>query len=210
MIFQLYNTYYGNKYVDEYWCTAIPTFESDHKIVGFNYSCPMFTELQIKATKAMQLVQSKSHQCVVMLLTNLAEPQWVSIPCEEDLLPVGVCVIHNNNLTDNMPEANSLNVRNTKNRYFCLENYTMINNTCYALIWDKIVNTNHYPHSNKKTLSIFMYLYNSIALKKLYPLVFGEDNFGEKYLFKFYKKDGILTYTVSDVTNKRMHFTLIL
>ena len=114
VIFQLYNTYYGNKYVDEYWCTAIPTFKVDHPTHGYNYSCQMFKELQIKATKAMQPVQSKSHQCVVMLLTNLAEPQWVSIPCEEDLLPVGVCVIHNNNLTDNMHEASSVNVRNAK------------------------------------------------------------------------------------------------
>ena len=58
----------------------------------------------------------------------------------------------------------------------------------------------------KKTISIFMHLYNSIALKKLYPLVLGEDNFGEKYLFKFYKKDGILTYTVSNETNEMEAF----
>ena len=167
-----------------------------------NKSCPLFKELQIKATKAMQPVQSESHQCVVMLLTNLAEPQWVSVPCDEDILPVGVCVIQNNNLTHKMYKESSSNVRNVKNRYFCLENYTMINNTCYAFIWDQIgAATSHYAHLNKKTISIFMYLYNSIALKKLYPLVFGKDNYGDKYLFKFYKKDGILDYTISDVIN---------
>ena len=154
VIFKLYNTYYGNKYIDGYWCMPNHAFYTDCPILGFNYSCPMFKELQIKATKAMQPVQSKSQQCVVMLLTNLAEPQWVSIPCEEDLLPVGVCVVHNNNLTNNMHEASSVNVRNAKNRYFCLENYTMINYTCYAFIWDNIVNTNHYTHSKKKTISV--------------------------------------------------------
>ena len=51
-----------------------------------------------------------------------------------------------------------------------------------------------------------MHFYNSIALKKLYPLVLGEDSFGEKYLFKFYKKDGILTYTVSNGTNEKEAF----
>ena len=63
VLFRLYNTHYGNKYIDEYFCGDI--HPDSGFSVEFNKSCPSFKELQIKATKAMQPVQSESHQCVL-------------------------------------------------------------------------------------------------------------------------------------------------
>ncbi len=49
------------------------------------------TDLKNISFQTVQPRTKRSHACTLMLLTNLAEPEWVSIRCDEKLLQVFVC-----------------------------------------------------------------------------------------------------------------------
>ena len=50
-----------------------------------------FTAERKKMQQLLHPLVSPSHQCSVMLLSNLAEVQWATIPCDRSLLPNIVC-----------------------------------------------------------------------------------------------------------------------
>ena len=68
--------------------------------------------------------------CTSMLLSNLAEPEWVFITCNESLLNVVVCV-----KDKNVENNNSYTLNIVKKNNICLKQYLKINEKCYKLSW---------------------------------------------------------------------------
>ena len=68
--------------------------------------------------------------CTSMLLSNLAEPEWVSITCNESLLNVVVCV-----KDKNIKNNNSYTFNIVKKNNICLKQFLKINEKCYKLSW---------------------------------------------------------------------------
>ena len=68
--------------------------------------------------------------CTSMLLSNLAEPVWVFIPCSVSLLNVVVCV-----KDKNIKNNNSYTLNIAENSHICLKQYLKIDEKCYKLSW---------------------------------------------------------------------------
>ena len=68
--------------------------------------------------------------CTSMLLSNLAEPEWVFINCNERLLNLIVCVKERNTKKNN---SYTLNI--VKRSGICLKQYLKIDKKCYKLSW---------------------------------------------------------------------------
>ena len=68
--------------------------------------------------------------CTSMLLSNLAEPEWVFITCNERLLNIVVCVKERNTKKNN---SYTLNI--VKKTGICLKQHLKIEKKCYKLSW---------------------------------------------------------------------------
>ena len=64
--------------------------------------------LKIKKESSVNIYphSRESVQCTIMMIFNMAETQWVSVPCEEELEPVVVCYKDSN-------DSNELNNKST-------------------------------------------------------------------------------------------------
>ena len=103
----------------------------------------MYTQPQLK------------EQCTLMLLTNLAEPKWVSIKCNDRIIEDIMCMIpRNRNITTNISlEADLVIFKNP-----CV----LITGKCYSFSWDflnpRSVSRNTQIRKSKCTLHAMEYL----------------------------------------------------
>ncbi len=87
--------------------------------------------------------------CTLLLLSNLAEAEWISINCSQKLLPHILCAQNTNkSFQANSSFENHESVENIKS---CFSGDIIVNGTCYMFVW-----FSHLPHSQwKKKLSTF-------------------------------------------------------
>ena len=69
----------------------------------------------------------KSHRCNMMLLLNLAEPDWVSIPCDKKLLGHILCYKNEHFTKTDMEKANDYLV--------CSKGHILVRKNCYVSLW---------------------------------------------------------------------------
>ena len=84
-----------------------------------------------RGMKDSNLWHISSVSCPMMFLHNLAEPNWVSVHCNQKLLTQLVCV------KDEIGENNTFN-KNSKfvqNKHFCTSNAILVNEICYEFHW---------------------------------------------------------------------------
>ena len=79
--------------------------------------------------KQIQPVMSGERNCTMMLLDNLAYPQWASIDCNAKLLLDSVCVVQKSS-------HKSANQNTTSGKFHCKQKDSVqFKNTCYTLFW---------------------------------------------------------------------------
>ena len=73
----------------------------DHCTTG-SYQCQDLTKIRALSSLSVNSKSKSVNQCFLMLLSNLAEPNWVSVACDEPLLSVITCIKDNirKNFTD--------------------------------------------------------------------------------------------------------------
>ena len=86
--------------------------------------------LNLKHVKrtAMRKLQSHTRNCTLMLLSNLAEPDWISVPCNDKLLHYVVCAKKAN-------YYNITTIHNVQEDETCEKQLILVNKRCYAFIW---------------------------------------------------------------------------
>ena len=88
-----------------------------------------------------QYQMEASPKCTVMLLFNLAEPDWISVPCDKKRLYHTLCFIQDTN-SENDNNKTSEYLQNTNNYSACSKDHIIIQEVCYAFVWfDGINNT---------------------------------------------------------------------
>ena len=204
LIFQQYNVQYANRNVDRYWCfhhkLEVPLLMLNYiaaleTMQSISNQCPLLTHLQQQASNTSWLHMDEIKACSLMLLTNLAEPQWISVPCDEALLPVGICVV-NRTSTIHITDKNTENVQKM---YFCHQSYIQINTLCYDFLWGNVILKstevcNGGTTANTDNILIFQHIYNSISIQSEFPLVIVENYSRERYLVRFYKTHSLFKY----------------
>ena len=82
-------------------------------------------KLDAMARKTFQMRQPSVHQCTMLFVLNLAEPQWVTVPCNEPLLYTVICSKRKTGIFKSVTEVNSP---------FCLKIFIRIKGTCYMFL----------------------------------------------------------------------------
>ena len=159
--------------------------------------CPVMTKLQHHAINAVQNAKAEKNVCTLMLLTNLAEPQWVSVSCSLTLLPIVICFMDKRNGDKDIKIDK--NAENTKRIYFCKNHHIMINTTCYNFLWDNITLQcdnfcNGMISAYFQSISIFHHLYTCVLLQNAFPLVVKEMGSDGRSVLRFYNNFGHLKY----------------
>ena len=147
-----------------------------------------------------------------MLLTNLAEPQWIPVSCSQTLLPVIMCFIDKTNATKGMQVKIKENADSTKNHYFCANHHIMINTTCYHFLWGNITLQcdnicNDMISAHLQSIPIFQHLYTCVLLQNAFPLVVNDLESDERTLLRFYNNFGNLKckYENTSIYSKGFH-----
>ena len=96
-----------------------------------------------------------------MLLSNLAEPNWVSVACDQPLLAVITCI--KDNIRKNFTDVQRKSVGISE---FCARSAILVHGICYEFHW--ISRSYHYWCSRKffsRDILIFKHIFEVIALE---------------------------------------------
>ena len=94
--------------------------------------CPVLETIKKSAKDNLHSLTDEGHNCTLMLLSNLREPDWIPVNCQEDLLHFSIC--KTTEKTDP--------IFNISNRmYTCKSTNLVLNKKCYILWWNNTWNT---------------------------------------------------------------------
>ena len=137
--------------------------------------------------------------CFMMLLVNLAEPDWIQIDCHQKILPNVLCYLQKTSKEGKM----NTNVTFVHERKACPKSQILKNNSCYLFVWlngrDKkpmkqlCKNNNAYP-IHLRNITFFQYLFDAVAVV-FPPFMFLHSL--EDYLYKFTYRKYVNIYVYS-------------
>ena len=121
-----HNSQFGLKNVAKYFCKGVfPLF------LNFKSLCVNLVDTKTEATSNIYPNLAKQERCTMMMLSNLAEPDWIQINCEQKLLANILCV--SGKSPGNI--ANNTNQNRTMNNLICPSGYFRTFESCYSFIW---------------------------------------------------------------------------
>ena len=118
-----------------------------------------------KLSSAVHPIMVRKRKCTLLLLNNLAYPEWNSISCTDAILNHVVCFIRHEEIK--IKSSYSTNLRN-----FCPKNSILSNEMCYTFLWydgkySKFKILKHCFNSatsHKSIISVFQGLFYAIQL----------------------------------------------
>ena len=105
----------------------------------------------------------------MMSLHNLAEPNWISVHCDQQLLTQLVCIkdVIDTNSTFNQ-KSNIVN-----NKFYCALNGILVYDMCYGFHWvSNISNPESVNKYSDVDIMIFRNIFEAIALESMYLSAF--------------------------------------
>lgn len=126
------NHNFGKGHVTTYSC------ETDYKIIGVNdegilelTTCPELSDQKKRAQHVLHPYNVNHTQCTLLLLVNLAEPEWISVDCSTKLLYDILCVVRKKNRADN----GLMNLKGVRQKTVCPWQYLLNRGKCYIFFW---------------------------------------------------------------------------
>ena len=150
LVFQQYKHYYYGRALVRYFC-LVNLFKLKSTDIWFSGAMSLYNMvnqyvfdfesgicLNIHNHKktlqnAIQGSVTSNRACTIMILSNLAEPDWLSIPCEEKTLYYTVCVEKNSEI---LSENERMNSKSLYRKQCGLLHVTALG-VCYAFMWQE-------------------------------------------------------------------------
>ena len=108
-------------------------------------------------------------KCYMMSMLNLAEPDWISIHCNQQLLTQLVCI------KDVILENSTFNPRDTflQKKYTCDSNAILVYDRCYVFHWVSNISSPEYLNKYSAVdIMKFKHIFEAIALESKYLSAF--------------------------------------
>ncbi len=120
------NSRFGSNHITSIsWCKVETNFQSVlPKCVSTESSKQSSTQCLSLASQPV-LQPSTNHRCSVVLLENLAYPEWVKVNCSKNILQIISCTTKDDNHTGMSVQGNTDNIK-----HFCPTSRLLHNNTC--------------------------------------------------------------------------------
>ena len=101
--------------------------------------CPPLVAQETNTHTFLYSNMSKNKTCTVMLLFNLAKPDWISITCDNKILNHIFCYLYQGNVANH--NSSSINIQNTKDHTICSKFHMLYKQICVNFYW--VDNTNN-------------------------------------------------------------------
>ena len=178
--FQQYKHFYYQRKLLQYRCYKY----YEHEKIG--NLCPNLTSVKSSA-KHMLHSHSKPvvhmKNCTLMLLSNLREPDWISVSCNKNLVNTIICKQKHRSENSNIVDINE-----KSEFYFCKSNTIVINDKCYSFLWGKIGNSSGQFCLDKKAKGVFFklhtdfcHIFNAVSSVNTFPTVIFQNNISVKF-----------------------------
>ena len=126
---------------------------------------------QISNAKAY-LQPMSSHKCTLLLISNMAYPEWISIHCDKPILNTFVCVKTYNNTH---AESHS---KNQMIPGYCKRHTFRIENICFLLTWFDATDMTVFSNINKcKQKGMFLYQVDTLDAFKKFNFIYTAYSF---------------------------------
>ena len=163
----------------------------------FGYREKIYYKENITASTFLYPFMYQNHRCTVMLLFNLAEPDWISVPCAERTQSQVVCYLQHTNLKDENPA----NIKSATDSYLCSAGHILIQETCHMFVWiNRRDSTRDICKKYKampvsiKSVKLLTQVFDAVSLKNEFPPLFIENTANSAYLIKFQRSLNMLKY----------------
>ena len=167
----------------------------DHCTTG-SYQCQDLTKIRALSSLSVNSKSKSVNQCFLMLLSNLAEPNWVSVACDEPLLSVITCI--KDNIRKNYTDAQRKSIGISE---FCTNSAILVHGICYEFHW--ISRSYYYEYARtffSKDILIFKHIFEVIALENTILSAFVPKNKKTMKAVKFVRYLDTVTFMKSIVT----------
>ncbi len=109
--------------------------------------CLKFQALKNKSSTTLYPNTQKSENCSLMLLSNLAEPEWIQINCEERIVASVLCI-------EQTPTKSGGTNKITSADRTCLVNQTAKKSQCFTFLWYNVTEERSFQEKCKEHNSI--------------------------------------------------------
>lgn len=160
-----FNTYFGRQKVDTFFC-SFPSPSSSTKQL-----CEKLVGIKQKSLTRLYPLTNTQETCHMLLMTNLAETEWVNIFCQDTLLAKFVCFAEPQT---NLPIKRS--VKNSLRGKGCLPKHFLVELKCHFFEWFYKITPliSKVPFLKFKFIQKFKFLLNAIG-PELPPTLQGFD-----------------------------------
>ena len=200
LAFQQYKHFYYNRNIVQYNCSKNNT----KKIVNV---CPNITTIKTSVRNKLYFINGpviSNQACTIMLLSNMKEPDWIPIPCNENLVNIIIC----KRIKKNKLETNYLIGENKSTEFYkCRSMTLLINNKCFAFLWRK--NGNIFDNDctyfkargvSTNKLTYFYHILNAVSSINQFPILIFQNN-SQLHILKVHKLFRRLRFTQTLVQN---------
>ncbi len=124
-----------------------------------------------------QPIIGPTHQCTMLLLSNLDKPQWLSVNCFEALIPSVACVIKEKG--EGQQHGTTMAVQRSTDEEHCGKESVLFNQMCFLFLWienlrQHSLNLDEMCRLEKQALShtesniqVFKYMFDAIKVDQL-------------------------------------------
>ncbi len=128
------NNNYGKKYPDRFVCGRMQCLQilSPHCMI----QCVDLGKLKAEATHRMQPVISPTPTCTLLLMANLAQPEWINIICTQNLLPDVICATNKSNSNQSLSFRNAHNNTAVNSSLVCKTGFLKFLQHCFYFTRD--------------------------------------------------------------------------
>ena len=145
---------------------SIISYEVQHAFNGTQH-CVDISRVKSPLLTTVYPHRLTNKTCTMMLLSNLAEPEWVYVDCNDALLAGIICV---KNSQVNQSRQNLTN----KDKKICLKSNILISIKCYSFVWWDYQHDTYFPlweiyeshnaiYARLNNIKSFQFLFDAIS-----------------------------------------------
>ena len=179
---------------------------------GFNKIENLYPDLFVikRATKMVISHQNMSYisnrLCILMLFSNIKEPQWIPVSCNQAILNAVVC--------KSEEKVYTIQKTKTTDLKFCKSTMIIVSNKCYTFPWGKIETTSDdfcIAHNSKgvsiSKITSFSHIFNAVSSANTFPTLIFQNNLNVQVIkvHKLFDKLRFVKITTHNVTSNGNH-----
>ena len=157
--------------------------------------CPNLTSVKYVSERPTKFYHSKTQLCTLMLLSNLAEPNWILIPCSKKLLNFIMCV-----RKTSLMNKYDVNENDLKETFKCRLFHVVVNKKCYIILYETspvnrkglCKNMDSKP-LRENEMEDFNHIFDNVLIEGTYINIFVENDTNFMFVVKIQKFFGLLS-----------------